>query len=194
EVYDWEKGGSKTVFMSPMDSLHYYKRILRAGMMSMNPYSGHIKAWVGGLDYNFFKYDHVKQAKRQPGSTFKPFVYTTAIDDTTYDMTPCDRIVDKPYTKEVLINGKMQNWSPKNSNGYFTYSNMTLRRALAQSVNSITVQLTEKVGPKDVVRYAKKMGISTPLRPEMGIGLGIFDVSLYDMVAAYCVFVNSGTY
>ena len=193
-VYDWKTGGAMERYWSSMDSLNYYKRIMRAGMMAMHPQTGQIKAWVGGLDYNFFKYDHVKQGKRQPGSTFKPFVYTTAIDDTTYDMTPCDRIVDKPYTKELLINGKMQKWSPKNSTGYFTYSNMTLRRALAQSVNSVTVQLTEKVGPKDVVRYAKKMGISTPLRAEMGIGLGIFDVSLYDMVAAYCVFVNSGTY
>ncbi len=193
-VYDWKTGGSMVRVWSSMDSLEYYKRIMRAGMMAMEPQTGYIKAWVGGLDYNFFKYDHVKQGKRQPGSTFKPFVYTAAIDDTTFDMTPCDRIVDKPYVREMMINGKMQRWAPRNSNGYFTYSNMTLRRALAQSVNSVTVQLTEKVGPKDVVRYAEKMGISTPLRAEMGIGLGIFDVSLYDMVAAYSIFVNSGTY
>ncbi len=193
-VYDWKSGGSMVKVWSSLDSLNYYKRILRAGLMAMEPQSGQIKAWAGGLDYNFFKYDHVKQAKRQPGSTFKPFVYTTAIDDSTYNMTPCDRIRDVPYVRDMLINGKMSKWAPKNSSGYFTYSNMTLRRALAQSVNSVTVQLTEKVGPKDVMRYAKKMGISTPLRAEMGIGLGIFDVSLYDMVAAYCVFVNGGTY
>ena len=193
-VYDWKTGGAMVRVWSPMDSLEYYKRIMRAGMMAMEPQTGYIKAWVGGLDYNFFKYDHVKQGKRQPGSTFKPFVYTTAIDDSTFDMTPCDRIVDKPYVREMMINGKMQRWAPRNSNGYFTYSNMTLRRALAQSVNSVTVQLTEKVGPKDVMRYAKRMGISTPLRAEMGIGLGIFDVSLYDMVGAYSVFANSGIY
>ncbi|MBU1823267.1 MAG: transglycosylase domain-containing protein [Bacteroidetes bacterium] len=193
-VYDWKTGGEMVKYWSPMDSLNYYKRILRAGMMAMEPYSGHIKAWVGGLDYNFFKYDHVKQGKRQPGSTFKPFVYTTAIDDSSFNMGPCDRMVDKPYEREMIINGKKQLWKPKNSTGYFTYSNMTLRRALAQSVNSVTVQLTEKVGPRNVMRYAKRMGVSTPLRPEMGIGLGIFDVSLYDMVAAYCVYVNSGTY
>ncbi|TDB68135.1 penicillin-binding protein 1A [Arundinibacter roseus] len=191
-VYDWKTGGQMVQYWSSMDSLNYYKRILRAGMMAMDPYTGEIRAWVGGLDYNFFKYDHVKQGKRQPGSTFKPFVYTTAIDDTTYNMDPCDLVRDEPYTKEVMINGKMQKWSPKNSTGYFTYSNLTLRRALAQSVNSVTVQLTEKVGPQNVANYAKKMGITTPLRSEMGIGLGIFDVSLYDMVAAYCVFVNSG--
>ncbi len=193
-VYDWKTSGSMVRVWSSMDSLEYYKRIMRAGMMAMEPQTGHIKAWVGGLDYNFFKYDHVKQGKRQPGSTFKPFVYTTAIDDTTYNITPCDRIQDRPYVREMMINGKKQRWAPRNSNGYFTYSNMTLRRALAQSVNSVTVQLTEKVGPKDVVQYAEKMGISTPLRAEMGIGLGIFDVSLYDMVAAYSIFVNSGTY
>jgi penicillin-binding protein 1A len=193
-VYDWKTGGSMVKYWSPMDSLNYYKRILRAGMMAMDPYTGQIRAWAGGLDYNFFKYDHVKQGKRQPGSTFKPFVYTTAIDDSSFNMGPCDQLVDKPYSREMVINGKKQKWTPKNSTGYFTYSNMTLRRALAQSVNSITVQLTEQVGPANVVKYAKKLGISTPLRAEMGIGLGTFDVSLYDMVAAYAVFVNSGTY
>lgn len=193
-VYDWKTGGEMVRYWSPLDSLNYYKRILRAGMMAMEPSTGHIKAWVGGLNYDFFKYDHVKQGKRQPGSTFKPIVYTTAIDDSTFDMTPCDRLVDRPYVRDMIINGKRQKWAPKNSSGYFTYSNMTLRRALAQSVNSITVQLTEKIGPKNVMRYAKKLGISSPLRAEMGIGLGIFDVSLYEMVAAYSVFVNSGMY
>jgi penicillin-binding protein 1A len=193
-VYDWKTGGSVVKYWSSMDSLNYYKRILRAGMMAMEPSTGHIKAWVGGLDYNFFKYDHVKQGKRQPGSTFKPFVYTTAVDDSTINMGPCDQMNDKPYKKEMIINGKMQLWEPQNSTGRFTNFNITLRRALAQSVNSITVQLTEKVGPSRVVKYAKKMGITSPLRAEMGIGLGIFDVSLYEMVAAYCVFVNSGTY
>lgn len=194
QVYDWKNGGSKTVFWSPMDSLNYYKRILRAGMMSMNPYTGHIKAWVGGLDYEFFKYDHVRQGKRQPGSTFKPFVYATAIEDTAYNMSPCDRIQDKPVEFEVEEKGVKKIWRPRNATGYFTYNHLTLRRALAQSVNSVTVELTRQVTPQNVVKYAKKLGISTPLEAVPSIGLGSFDVSLYDMVAAYAVFVNNGVY
>lgn len=193
-VFDWKTGGEIKKYWSSMDSLDYYKRILRAGMMAMDPHTGQIKAWVGGLDYNYFKYDAVKQGKRQPGSTFKPFVYTTAIDDSTFNMTPCSTIQDKPFVKKYTENGEEKEWKPKNSNGYFTYSNMTLRRALAQSVNSVTAELTDEVGASNVVRYAKKMGITTPLQPVPSIGLGPFDVSLYDMVAAYSVFVNNGTY
>lgn len=195
QVYDWEKGGPKTVFMSPMDSLHYYKRILRAGMMSMNPYSGHIKAWVGGLDYEFFKYDHVKQAKRQPGSTFKPFVYAAAIDDSTFNMSPCDQIQDKPFEIDVEEeNGIIKKWRPKNATGVFSYASMSLRLAMAQSINSVTAELTNRIGPETVVKYAKKLGITTPLEPVPSIGLGPFDVSLYDMIAAYSSFVNNGIY
>jgi penicillin-binding protein 1A len=193
-VYDWKNSGEMKQYWSSMDSLDYYKRILRAGMMAMDPHTGQIKAWVGGLDYNYFKYDAVKQGKRQPGSTFKPFVYTTAIDDSTFNMSPCDQIVDKPFVKKYKEKGLEKEWKPKNSTGYFSYSNMTLRRALAQSVNSITAELTDQVGPGNVARYAKKMGITTPLEALPSIGLGPFDVSLYDMVAAYSVFVNNGTY
>jgi len=193
-VYDWKNSGEMKRYWSSMDSLDYYKRVLRAGMMAMNPHDGKIKAWVGGLDYNYFKYDAVKQGKRQPGSTFKPFVYTTAIDDSSFNMSPCDQIEDKPFSKKYEEDGEEKEWKPRNATGYWTYSNMTLRRALAQSVNSVTAQLTDQVGPENVVRYAKKMGISTPLQALPSIGLGPFDVSLYDMVAAYSVFVNNGTY
>jgi penicillin-binding protein 1A len=193
-VYDWKNSSEMKRYWSSMDSLDYYKRVLRAGMMAMNPYTGQIKAWVGGLDYNYFKYDAVKQGKRQPGSTFKPFVYTTAIDDSTFNMTPCDQIEDKPFSKKYMEDGEEKEWKPRNATGFWTYSNMTLRRALAQSVNSVTAELTDEVGADNVVRYAKKMGITTPLKALPSIGLGPFDVSLYDMVAAYSVFVNSGTY
>lgn len=193
-VYDWKNSSEMKRYWSSMDSLDYYKRILRAGMMAMNPYTGQIKAWVGGLDYNYFKYDAVKQGKRQPGSTFKPFVYTTAIDDSSFNMTPCDQIEDKPFSKKYMEDGEEKEWKPRNATGTWSYSNMTLRRALAQSINSVTAELTDRVGPADVVRYAKKMGITTPLQPLPSIGLGPFDVSLYDMVAAYSVFVNSGNY
>ncbi|WP_031526111.1 penicillin-binding protein 1A [Dyadobacter crusticola] len=193
-VYDWKNSGEMKKYWSSMDSLDYYKRILRAGMMAMNPQSGQIKAWVGGLDYNYFKYDAVKQGKRQPGSTFKSFVYTTAIDDTTYNMTPCDQIVDKPFEKIYMEDGEQKEWRPRNATGTFSYASMTLRRALAQSINSVTAELTDQVGADNVARYAKKMGITTPLKGLPSIGLGPFDVSLYDMVAAYSVFVNNGTY
>lgn len=193
-VYDWKNSGEMEKYWSSMDSLDYYKRILRAGMMAMNPQTGQIKAWVGGLDYNYFKYDAVKQGKRQPGSTFKPFVYTTAIDDSTFNMSPCDEIVDKPFEKTYEEDGEEKIWKPRNATGTYTYANMTLRRALAQSINSVTAELTDQVGAANVVRYAKKMGITTPLKAVPSIGLGPFDVSLYDMVAAYGVFVNNGTY
>jgi penicillin-binding protein 1A len=194
KVYDWKNSGEMTKYWSSMDSLDYYKRILRAGMMAMDPHTGQIKAWVGGLDYEYFKYDHVKQGKRQPGSTFKPIVYAAAIDDSTFNMGPCDLIQDKPFVKKTLENGVTKEWRPRNSNGYWSYAHMTLRRALAQSVNSITAELTDKLGPDKVVQYAKKLGISTPLQPVPSIGLGPFDVSLYDMVGAYSVFVNDGVY
>jgi penicillin-binding protein 1A len=193
-VYDWKNSGEMKKYWSSMDSLDYYKRILRAGMMAMEPHTGQIKAWVGGLDYNYFKYDAVRQGKRQPGSTFKPFVYTTAIDDSSFNMTPCDQIEDKPFSKKYVENGEEKEWRPRNATGTWSYSNMSLRRALAQSINSVTAELTDRVGPANVVRYAKRMGISTPLQALPSIGLGPFDVSLYDMVAAYSVFVNSGNY
>lgn len=195
-VYDWRTGEKRKEVWSSMDSLAYYKKILRAGMMSMNPYTGHIKAWVGGMNHEFFKYDHVRQAKRQPGSTFKPLVYAAAIDDTTFNMSPCDRMPDQPFQKELPDepDGKKKYWRPRNSGGYFTYANMTIRRAMAQSVNSIAAALTDKVGPDNVVRYAKKLGIESKLDAVPSIGLGTSDVSLYEMVGAYSSFVNHGRY
>ena len=192
KVFDWD--GQKEKEMTPYDSIAYYKRYLQAGMVAIDPHTGHIRAWVGGLNYDYFKYDHVKQGKRQPGSTFKPFVYTTAIDDTTINLGPCDRIRDEPFEKEFVENGEAKVWRPRNSTGSFSYSNMTLRRAMARSINSITAQLTDRVGPERVVQYAHKLGIKSPLQAVPSIGLGSSDVSLYELVSAYCSFVNEGTY
>ena len=192
KLFDWK--GEREQQMTTYDSIAYYKRFLQAGMVAMDPHTGYVRAWVGGLDYNFFKYDHVKQARRQPGSTFKPFVYTAAIDDTMQNMAPCDRIRDQPFAKEYRENGENKVWEPKNSTGYFSYANMTLRRAMARSVNSITAQLTDRIGPETVVKYAHKLGIQSPLQAVPSIGLGSSDVSLYEMVAAYCTFANEGTY
>ena len=178
-VFSWDsKRGYDSTTMTPYDSIAYYKHFLQSGMVAMDPRTGYIRAWVGGLDYDYFKYDHVKQGKRQPGSTFKPFVYTTAIDDTLINLSPCDRIQDRPFRKEYRENGEDKIWEPRNSTGYYTYSNMTLRRAMARSVNSITARLTDDVGPERVAEYAHRMGIQSRLDPVPSIGLGSSDVSL----------------
>jgi penicillin-binding protein 1A len=187
-VFSWK--GEKDTTLSPMDSLRYYKRILHAGMMTMDPYTGHIKAWVGGINFKFFKYDHVKQARRQPGSTFKPFVYLTALDN---GYSPCDRMIDRRVTIKYKENGKDMEWQPRNVTRTYTGSNMTLRLAMARSVNSVTAQLTEAVGWDKVADYAERVGIQSELEhvPSIGLGSG-GDVSVYEMVGAYSTFVNNG--
>ena len=156
----------------------------------MDPFTGHIKAWVGGLDYRFFQYDHVKQGSRQAGSTFKPFVYLTALDN---GYSPCDRIRDQRVTINYVENGQPMEWKPDNVTREYTGINMTLRHAMARSVNSVTAQLTEKVGWENVAKYAHKVGITSPLLPVPSIGLGSAgDVSVYEMVNAYSTFLNNG--
>jgi len=191
KVFTWKKqDGDTTLVMSPLDSLAYYKHFLQAGMMTMDPFTGSIKAWVGGLDYRFFQYDHVKQGKRQAGSTFKPFVYLTALAN---GYSPCDRIRDQRVTINYIENGKPMQWQPDNVTREYTGINMTLRAAMARSVNSVTAQLTEKVGWGKVAEYAHKVGITSPLLPVPSIGLGSAgDVSVYEMVDAYSTFLNSG--
>ncbi len=191
-VYSRNTIGEEEQTMSAIDSINYYKRFLQAGMMTLDPYTGHIKAWVGGLDFKYFKYDHVKQSKRQAGSTFKPFVYTAAIDGPR-NLSPCFTVEDSPYSLEIEENGEKKIWSPHNADGTFSYSLMPLKRALAKSVNTVTARLTnEIVGPDTVAYYAKKMGIKSPLKAVASIGLGSIDVSLYEMIGAYSAFVNEG--
>ncbi len=189
-VFTWENDQfEKKVTMSPLDSLAYYKHFLHGGMMTMDPFSGQIKAWVGGINFKYFKYDHVKQARRQPGSTFKPFVYVAAIDN---GYSPCDKIVDKRITIDYVEKGEKKSWSPTNADWQYTGAPMTLRRAMGKSVNSVTAQLTEKVGWETVVKYAKRLGITSPLQVVPSIGLGPSDVSIFDMVGAYSTFPNQG--
>ncbi|WP_245327444.1 transglycosylase domain-containing protein [Hymenobacter fodinae] len=189
-VFTWKGDGVDSLNLSLLDSLAYYKHFLHAGMMTMDPFTGHIKAWVGGLDYKFFQYDHVKQGKRQAGSTFKPFVYLTALDN---GYTPCDRIRDQRVTINYVENGQPMEWQPDNVTREYTGINMTLRHAMARSVNSVTAQLTEKVGWDNVVKYAHKVGIRSNLLAVPSIGLGSGgDVSVYEMVNAYSTFVNQG--
>jgi penicillin-binding protein 1A len=188
-VFTWENPEEeKEVTMSPMDSLKYYKNFLQTGFMAMNPLNGHIKVWVGGNNYKYFKYDHVKQSRRQPGSTFKPFVYGTAIEN---GYSPCYEVIDAPVT---FPGPDGQNWTPKNSDGYFTGAKYTLRRALALSINSVTAFLMKKLTPEAVVDYAKRLGITSPLDPVPPLALGSSDVTIYEMVGAYGTFVNKGVW
>lgn len=191
KLFSWKGPIEKEI--SHMDSLRYYKRFLQAGMMAYDPYSGFIKAWVGGVDFDHFKYDHVRQGRRQPGSVFKPVVYTAAIDG-PMDLGPCDRRQDKMVELKWKENGEEKVWRPRNANGTYSGANLTLRSALARSVNTVAVQLTNEMKPRSVIEYARKMGITSDLENVASIGLGTSDVSLYELVAAYGIFLNEGIY
>lgn len=189
KIFSW-KGDIDTV-MTPMDSIRYYKHILQTGMMSMEPQTGHVKAWVGGIDFKHFKYDAVKQQKRQVGSTFKPIVYATAIDQ--LKMSPCDELPNVQTTIEANKYGNPEPWTPKNAGDkYGGY--LSLKEALARSVNTITAKLMDKVGPRQVASLGRKMGITSEILPVPAIALGTPDISLYEMVGAYGTFVNEGIY
>jgi penicillin-binding protein 1A len=184
-VFSWEKGEIDTL-MSTMDSLRYYKKFLQTGFVSMDPHTGHIKAWVGGIDHKYFKFDHVKQGKRQPGSTFKPFVYAAAIEN---GYSPCYSVVDQPV--EVYIPGQPA-WSPSNADGKFSYEKMTIRKAMAQSVNSVTAYMMKKLSPRIVVETARRIGVTSNLEEVPSLALGVNDVSVFEMVGAFGTFVNKG--
>jgi penicillin-binding protein 1A len=161
--------------------------------MTMDPFSGHIKTWVGGINFDYFQYDHVQQSKRQPGSTFKAFVYAAAIDK---GYSPCFKVQDRYFKvkyKEFEKGDSVEKeWAPGNATGYFSGEMMTLRYAMGRSINSVAAQMTMLLGPKTVAEFANKCGISSPLKPIPSIGLGSNDVSLFEMVGAYCTFVNEG--
>ncbi|ERM81888.1 glycosyl transferase [Rhodonellum psychrophilum GCM71 = DSM 17998] len=184
-VFSWNRSEIDTL-MSTMDSLRHYKKHLQAGFVSMDPENGHIKAWVGGINHKHFKYDHVKQGKRQPGSTFKPFVYAAAIEN---GYSPCYTVMDQPV--QVNIPGQPA-WSPKNADGKFSYTNMTIRRAMAQSVNSVTAYMMKKLSPKVVVETAHRLGITSDLEEVPALALGTSDVTIFEMVGAFGTFVNKG--
>ncbi len=182
----------KDTTMSSLDSIKYYKRLLNTGFMSMDPRSGYVKAWVGGINFKHMKFDHVRQSRRQPGSTFKPFVYLTAMDQGF--VTPCSHITDRPT---VFAHGEDNNggpaWMPKNSTGRYSGQSLSLREALGQSINTVSAQLIKKTRAAAVIKYATDMGIESkdlPNNPTLCLGTG--DVSVYEMVAAYCAFANGG--
>ncbi len=181
----------KDTTISPMDSLRYYKRLLNIGMMSMDPRSCQVKAWVGGIDFKHIKFDHVRQSRRQPGSTFKPFVYLTGINSEF--ITPCRRFTDQPTT---FVHGEDNNngpaWTPHNSTGGFSYRSLSLRQALGQSVNTVSAQIIKMTRSKAVINTARLLGVESPLTENPTLCLGTSDVSVFEMVGAYCAFANGG--
>ncbi len=186
-VFTWQ--GEKEMMMSPLDSLAYYKRYLQAGFMAMNPLNGQIKAWVGGANYKFFKFDHVRQGKRQPGSAFKPIVYTAAIDQ---GYSPCYPRPDVATTFPAVAG--RDPYTPKNFEGGFSGKVFTLRQALARSMNSITAWLVLKLTPETIVSYAKRLGITSEIDPVPAIGFGASDCNIYELCGAYATFVNKGVW
>jgi penicillin-binding protein 1A len=192
-IFSWKDGLVYEIdtIMTPMDSMRYYKKFLRPALMAMDPQSGHVKAWVGGMNYKHFQYDMVKQGKRQVGSTFKPFVYATAIDQ--LQLSPCDSLPKTPITIEAYKYGNPEPWTTKNSNGEYD-GFQTLKEALANSTNTITARLMNMIGPQPVVDMAKKLGVEQDILPVPAIALGTPDLSVYEMVAAYSTFANKGVY
>jgi penicillin-binding protein 1A len=185
-VFSWQ--GEIDTVMSPMDSIKYHKWFLHAGLMSMEPQTGYVRAYVGGINFRFFKYDHVVVARRQVGSTFKPFVYTVAMQDG--QMFPCSKVANVQYSIEA--NGKL--WSPSNSSDYKEGEMVTLKEALANSINWISAYLIKRFSPQAVVKIARKMGIFSPLPAVPSICLGTPDISLYEMVGATSTFANKGIF
>ena len=178
--------GVKDTVMSPLDSIKYYKYFLHAGFMTMRPSNGHVKTWVGGVNFQHFKYDHVNsRAKRQVGSTFKPFVYAKAVDE---GFSPCMKMPNTPIVFE-----EYDNWSPKNASG--EYGGMVpIKDGLGLSINCITARLIKRVSPQAVVELARDMGIKSPMEPYPSIALGTPDISVFEMVSAFNTFANKGVW
>jgi penicillin-binding protein 1A len=188
-VFTWK--GERDTIMTPNDSIRYYKHFLQTGVMAMEPQNGHVKAWVGGINYKHFQYDHVGQGARQVGSTFKPFVYATAIEQ--YGMSPCDSIIDAPFTIPKGRHNVTETWTPKNSNHEYR-GMVTLKQALALSINTVSAKLIDKVGPKAVVEMTNKLGVKSQIPEQPSIALGAVEITVQDMVAAYSTFANQGIY
>lgn len=191
-IFSWKSETDIDTTMTPRDSILYYKSFLNAGMMSMTPQTGEVKAWVGGINFKHFKYEHVKQARRQVGSTFKPFLYATAIDQ--LHLSPCYQLPNTIHTIPAGKHGVTDDWSPRNSNG--KYGGMvTLKNALANSLNTISARLMDKVGPEPVIDLVHKLGVDTEnIDPVAAIALGSVDLSVFEMVSAYSTFANKGVY
>ncbi|WP_298349567.1 transglycosylase domain-containing protein [uncultured Dokdonia sp.] len=189
-IFSW--GGEIDTVMTPRDSIRYYKKFLRTGMMSMVPQTGEVRAWVGGNNMTHFQYDHVQLGKRQVGSTFKPFLYATAVDQ--LKISPCDTLPNTIYCIAAGSHGNTKDWCPENSGGEMG-GMITMKKALAESVNTVSARLMDKVGPEPVIDLVSKLGVDTSKIPAVpSIALGTADLSLYEMVSAYGAFANQGVY
>ncbi len=186
KVFSWK--GERDTIMTPFDSIRYYKFFLQCGLMSMDPHTGYVKAYVGGIDYRHFQYDHVKFSKRQVGSTFKPFLYTLAMQE---GETPCSRY---PNVQPVIELDNGQVWAPENTSEERRGQQVTLKWALANSNNWISGQLIRKYSPSAVVALAHKMGITSDIPAVYSIALGSCDISLFEMVGAMSTFANKGVF
>ena len=186
-LFSWN--GDIDTILSPRDSVKYNKFFIHSGMMSMDPKTGHVKAYVGGIDYRFFKYDHVKVGRRQVGSTFKPFLYALAVQE---GYTPCYEVPNIPVVFDKKRWGLEKDWIPRNSGDDFENMVLTLKFGLANSINTITAYIMKQLGPHAVVDLAKKIGIQSNILAVPSLCLGTFDLSVYEMVGAYSTFVNKG--
>lgn len=184
-VFSWK--GERDTLLSPLDSIRYYKMFYQTGFMSMEPQTGYVRAWVGGNNYKYFQYDHVKEGRRQVGSTFKPFLYTLAMQE---GYSPCYEVPNVPVT---IIDQAGVPWTPSNSDGKYG-GMLSLKEALAESINCISAYLMKQFGPEAMVQVARKMGITGELEPYPSLALGTADVSVFEMVAAYSTFANKGVY
>jgi penicillin-binding protein 1A len=188
KVFTWH--GDVDSVMTPMDSIKYYKSFLQAGMLSMEPQTGYIKAWVGGINYNHFRFDHVKLAKRQVGSTIKPFLYSIAIQK---GYSPCYEIPNVPVTIHKGNWGLLHDWTPK-TEGLEFHGMVSLKYGLANSMNNVTAWIMKQFGPYVMVDFVKEIGIESPFKPVPSLCLGVEDVSLFEMVGANCTFANKGVW
>ncbi len=191
EMKVFSYNGEIDTVMSPRDSIRYHKSFLQAGLMSMDPKTGEVKAWVGGINHRYFAYDHVKQGSRQVGSTFKPFVYALAIEN---GLSPCKEVPNIPVTFKKGTWNLLGDWTPKNADTTYNGSMVTLQFGLANSYNNITAWVMKQYGPPAVIDYAKRMGISSNLDTVPSLALGVADISLYEMVGANATFANKGIY
>lgn len=187
-LFSWNKQGYVDTVMTPDDSIKYYKGHLRAAFMAIEPHSGFVKAYVGGPNYRYFKYDNVRQGKRQVGSTIKPFLYTLAMQE---GMSPCDRVVNVPQT--FLVGDTT--WTPKSTDkDEWIGQTVTLKWGLTKSSNNISAYLMKQYGPEAMVEMMRKMGIGCYLDPVNPLCVGSADISVYEMVAAYNTFPSKGVY
>ncbi len=185
EVFSWN--GPIDTTMSPMDSIHYYKSFLRTGMVSIEPSSGHVKTWVGGIDFEHFQYDHVSQGRRQVGSTFKPFVYATAIREGYH---PCYKVSNVKHCIEIP---DQPDWCPENASREYG-GELTLKYGLANSKNTITAWVMKQFGAEAVIKLARQLGIKSPMDTVPSLALGVADISVKEMTSAHASLVNKGVH